>query len=233
MKTNKKKMMIMAMVAMMFLGNLFPMKAEAVTVEERTYFIVTSGIAEKLGTSEVEKITNGDSYLEEWIATKEGIEGFDKKNTLLNANNKSHLPVSMEEVTYEKLMDLAKITMNNPNLTKIYQGYAMLNLKEAKEGYTYAVATENVKEGIHVLGYYVDLEGNCIYKIDLICKEGTLKAIASLGSRHSGGSNHSSSSSSESSSGSNSVSNSKPVMKKGQSKPSNPTNSIPGATTEN
>lgn len=144
--------------------------------ENRDYYMVVEGTATKLGTDDVQQVSD-KAYLEVWKITEENVEALSvkTKNLLLNASNSDKLPI--DEVTYQTLKALAEEEMA---VETVYQGYARLRLKEAVEGYTYAVIIQSTESVIRVNGYYVDLLGKSIYKLDLICKKSSWSQIKKL-----------------------------------------------------
>lgn len=174
----KKKLFIMMVVAAIFFA---ASGKTTMAQEERSYFIVTSGTATKLGTNEVEQISN-KAYLEEWQLSEEVSLSQKTKDTLLKASNSKELPVKMQDVTYLTLNDLAsKAASKSVSGSPVYQGYAQLGLKDAKEGYTFGVYIETTKTGEEkITGYYAEISGKSIYKIDLLCEKSTQSAISAM-----------------------------------------------------
>lgn len=172
----KTKLFIMMVVAAIF---FVASGKTTMAQEERSYFIVTSGTATKLGTNEVEQISN-KAYLEEWQLSEEVSLSQKTKDTLLKASNSKELPVKMQDVTYLTLNDLAsKAASKSVSGSPVYQGYAQLGLKDAKEGYTFGVYIEITKTGEEkITGYYAEISGKSIYKIDLLCEKSTQSMIS-------------------------------------------------------
>lgn len=228
--------------------------------EERSYFIVTSGTATKLGTNEVEQISN-KAYLEEWQISEEISLGQKTKDTLLKAPNSNELPVKMQDVTYLTLNELAsKAASKSVSGSPVYQGYGQLKIKDAKEGYTFGVFVETTNAGEKITGYYAEISGKSIYKIDLLCSKSSQSTISAMQKQsveveihestnnsevqntgiiedYSSNEHHRSNSNSSTSSSSSSTSPTSPTPAPPTTPPLNPGPSIPdpvipGATTE-
>ena len=169
MKKTKLFMTTLLIMLMSFMASI-----NVLAVEERQYYAIKSGTATKLGTEEVHEVKKG--YLEEWIISKEKIEGLDEqtKNKLIKAQNSNCLP--LKEVTYETLVTLAE--ENVEDVEDVYQGYARLGLKDAADGYNYATCIRSSKDGYQITGYYVDLKGNNVYQIDLLCTKVTKQSVS-------------------------------------------------------
>ena len=171
MKKIRKRIMTILVVILAF-SSMHITAVAAEIQENRDYYMVVEGTIIKLGTDDVQQV-NKKAYLEVWEITEENVEALnvETKKLILNASNSDKLPIN--DITYQTLNTLVK------EKDTIYQGYARLGLKGAEDGYIYAIvihSTEN-EESSDVSGYYVDLLGKSIYKLELICKKSSWSKI--------------------------------------------------------
>lgn len=177
MKKIRKRIMTILVVILAF-SSMHITAVAAEIQENRDYYMVVEGTATKLGTDDVQQVSD-KAYLEVWKITEENVKALGKeiKTLLLSSSNSDKLPIN--EVTYQTLNALAKDEIGK-EVEAVYQGYARLSLKEASEGYTYAISIQSTDNIIKVDGYYVDLLGHLVYKLDLICKKSSWSQIKKL-----------------------------------------------------
>ena len=158
----KKKLLITMLLGMLL---LLAVKTETLAAEERTYFIVKSGTATKIGTEQVEQVKEG-TYLDEWQVQQNCILSESVANVLLKSSNAKELSLD-SKLDYAALKELAGAEVDEI----IYQGYAQLKLKNAHDGYTFGILCQENEDKLKVTGYFAEIKNKGIYKLDLVCEK--------------------------------------------------------------
>lgn len=162
-----KKSLLKTLLVVALIALCFPMKVRA--SEERDMWKVVEGTAIKVGeTEETAEVVKGGGFIEEWEANPAKIEALTAETTdkLLKAENLKELPITVEEISYDILKRLAEEAAEKEKVKSVYQGYAQIELSEAKNGYTFGGTITEVEGQKIWTGYYAN--SKVIYRLRLV-----------------------------------------------------------------